>query len=246
MLCWCAKYASQWKTFVANRVSEVQTLLPKHQWRYTPTKSNPANLASRGSTPKELLGSQLWWQGPECLSLDSSHWPNQLPHLDPNANTKIKVKTHVAIDVQAFHIETEATFDKKFMEEFSDRYSSWSKLVRITAWVRRFLKLYLAKLRKLPCSFTPYLTFVELKNAETRWYVYLQSIQFPNEFRLLKNKEPVSSKSPLASLNPYLDSEGLIRVGSRLNYSDLPHNTEHPTVLAKHKIVDLIIQRVHR
>ena len=27
VLCWCAKYASQWKTFVANRVSEVQTLL---------------------------------------------------------------------------------------------------------------------------------------------------------------------------------------------------------------------------
>ena len=31
-----------------------------------------------------------------------------------------------------------------------------------------------------------------------------------------------------------------------MNYSDLPHNTQHPTVLAKHKIVNLIIQRVHR
>ena len=221
--------------------------MPEHQWWYTPAKSNPAELASRGSTPKELFGSQLCWQSPEWLSLDSLHRPNQLPHLDPNANTEIKVDTRVAIEVKTFHIETtKVKFDKKFMEEFSIYYSSWSKLVRITAWVQRFLKLYLAKLRKLPCSFTPYLTFVEMKNAETGWCVYLQSIQFPNEFRLLKDKEPVSSKSPLAALNPYIDSEGLIRVGGRLNYSNLPHNTQHPIVLAKHKIVNLIIQRVHQ
>jgi hypothetical protein len=43
------------KTFVANRVSEIQTKINIADWRYVPTIDNPADLISQGQTPKEFL-----------------------------------------------------------------------------------------------------------------------------------------------------------------------------------------------
>lgn len=49
----------RWKTFVANRVSEIQTRLPNASWRHVLSTSNPADCASRGITVKELTSHGL-------------------------------------------------------------------------------------------------------------------------------------------------------------------------------------------
>ncbi|XP_070529940.1 uncharacterized protein [Cardiocondyla obscurior] len=67
-LAWIKKHPSQWKTFIANRVSFIQTQLPEASWKYIPTKQNPADMASRGLSSSELRDSSLWWHGPLCLS----------------------------------------------------------------------------------------------------------------------------------------------------------------------------------
>ena len=65
----------RFKTFVGNQVSEIMDTLPPDCWRHVPTKYNPADCASRGVTPAELLQHELWWEGPPWLKLDSSSWP---------------------------------------------------------------------------------------------------------------------------------------------------------------------------
>src|SRR6185503_3988674 len=65
---WIAGSSSRWKTFVANRVSEIQTLLKHQQWRYVKTTENPADLLTRGISASDLKSSKLWWNGPEWLS----------------------------------------------------------------------------------------------------------------------------------------------------------------------------------
>lgn len=42
-----------------------------------PTKSNPADLASRGSTVEELKKDTLWWGGPEFLKCLPEEWPER-------------------------------------------------------------------------------------------------------------------------------------------------------------------------
>ncbi|XP_067214187.1 uncharacterized protein [Linepithema humile] len=47
-LAWIKQHPSSWKTFIANRVSEIQTSLPQAKWRYINSANNPADCASRG------------------------------------------------------------------------------------------------------------------------------------------------------------------------------------------------------
>ncbi|XP_070171430.1 uncharacterized protein, partial [Polyergus mexicanus] len=65
----------RWTTYVANRVSEVQTRLPSIKWNHVPSKENPADCASRGLSPAELRDFKLWWAGPAWLSSPSTAWP---------------------------------------------------------------------------------------------------------------------------------------------------------------------------
>ncbi|XP_011685527.1 PREDICTED: uncharacterized protein LOC105448567 [Wasmannia auropunctata] len=58
-LAWIRRPSAQWKTFVANRVAEIQTLLPTAFWRHVPTNKNPADCASQGISPAELASATL-------------------------------------------------------------------------------------------------------------------------------------------------------------------------------------------
>ena len=46
-LAWLRSPPSRWKTFVANRVAEVQLLTNPDSWRYISSKDNPADLITR-------------------------------------------------------------------------------------------------------------------------------------------------------------------------------------------------------
>lgn len=67
VLAWLRQHPSQWKTFVAHRVADVQARLPNVAWRHVPTENNPADYASRGLLGDEILAHPLWWQGPSWL-----------------------------------------------------------------------------------------------------------------------------------------------------------------------------------
>ncbi|XP_020299330.1 uncharacterized protein LOC109863477, partial [Pseudomyrmex gracilis] len=69
-LSWVQGHPSKWKTFVANRVAEIQRLLPEARWHHVRSRDNPADCASRGVSPSELVNHHLWWQGPTWLSDD--------------------------------------------------------------------------------------------------------------------------------------------------------------------------------
>ncbi|GBN07236.1 hypothetical protein AVEN_16006-1, partial [Araneus ventricosus] len=65
----------KWGTFVGNRVKEILSITESSQWSYIPGKLNPADLASRGCTPQQLLRSR-WWEGPAFLKAPPESWPN--------------------------------------------------------------------------------------------------------------------------------------------------------------------------
>ena len=69
VLYWLGDNSKRFKTFVGNRISTILKLLPTRCWRHAPTESNPADCASRGLMPKELMAYSLWWEGLQWLQI---------------------------------------------------------------------------------------------------------------------------------------------------------------------------------
>ncbi|XP_076384313.1 uncharacterized protein LOC143262423, partial [Megalopta genalis] len=61
--------SSTLKTFVANRVSEIQSTTTITDWRHVSSTDNPADLLSRGQTIKDFLQSSIWQNGPSWLQI---------------------------------------------------------------------------------------------------------------------------------------------------------------------------------
>ncbi|XP_077280518.1 uncharacterized protein LOC143907549 [Temnothorax americanus] len=59
VLAWLKQHPSRWKTFIANRVAKIQSLLPRAEWRHVPTEDNPADCGSRRIFGDEILGHDL-------------------------------------------------------------------------------------------------------------------------------------------------------------------------------------------
>mgnify|MGYP002259925977 FL=1 len=57
----------EWKQFVKRRVNEILKMSGKGDWRYCPSRENPADIGSRGMTALDLKQSVLWWKGPSWL-----------------------------------------------------------------------------------------------------------------------------------------------------------------------------------
>ena len=65
-LYWIRGEEREWKQFVQNRVCEIRRLVPPNAWRHCSSKDNPADIASRGTSPVILAGS-TWVSGPDRL-----------------------------------------------------------------------------------------------------------------------------------------------------------------------------------
>ncbi len=75
VLSWLTGNPSRYKTYVGNRVSSIVEQIPPERWGYVVWIESPADCASRGLIPLELLEHELWWKGPPWLILTQSCWP---------------------------------------------------------------------------------------------------------------------------------------------------------------------------
>ncbi|OXA42254.1 uncharacterized protein LOC110859464 [Folsomia candida] len=66
-LSWIKSHPSRWKTFVANRLTKIQALVPPERWGHVRSEDNPADCASRGISSSKLINHSLWWKGPHWL-----------------------------------------------------------------------------------------------------------------------------------------------------------------------------------
>lgn len=76
----------------------------------------------------------------------------------------------------------------------------------------------------------------EINQSEIRILKMLQTEQFHGEIKRLKAEHSMT-KGKFSSLNPFLDERDLIRVGGRLQNSNLTIAQKHPILLPnKHRI----------
>jgi len=84
--------------------------------------------------------------------------------------------------------------------------------------------------RRRPVESSTALTKAELDGATRVVIAVSQHTTFPLLFTDLEKLRQITSR-PLARLCPFVDSEGIIRVGGRLRHSELPYDHRHPVLL---------------
>ena len=76
-----ADHPARWHTFVSNRVSQIQSMLPTTEFIHVPSEENPANLVAQQT---------FWFQGPSRLG---SSFPDQPQTLLTKEEARQEVKT---------------------------------------------------------------------------------------------------------------------------------------------------------
>lgn len=90
------------------------------------------------------------------------------------------------------------------------------------------------------------LTVREISEALVAITKICQSYKFCRELCDLRSKLQVDPKSKLATLHPFIDPDGVIRVGGKLGHASLNYMRKYPSVLPnKNHLTNLIIRDIH-
>ena len=216
------------KTFIANRVARIQELTDV-TWRHVRSADNPADVATRPVLPSELPANDLWFHGPPWLSLPPSQWPES--HLElPN------------LDIMEFK-QDPPPFALVVLPRPTviPEFSKWDKIIHVLGYVYRFSR----RARKLPSESGP-LTLTEVRAAELWIFKFIQSEHFAADIKILNGDPKALCSVKLQKLSPFLDKDGLLRVGGRLQNASIAYNARHPLLLPyKDKYVRLLVEKYH-
>ena len=233
VLNWLVGNPRRFKIYVSNRVSTIVELISPDRLNHVSGLENPADCASRGLFPSELLDFALWWDGPKWLRLSQDKWPKQCS-LPPN---------HPSQESGEVCLCTTAVAEQPVLS--LDRFSSFTRLLRVTAWSMRFTHNCRARERNLTRTIGP-LSVIELNRARSYWISLSQRAHFTKEVKALKLKTRISQSSSLLPFNPFLDEAHLLRVGGRESKSKLTYETQHPLIIhGKHLLAKLLIRSEH-
>lgn len=229
-LSWLNTPPHRLKTFVANRVAQTQDLVPSHCWRHIASGDNPADCASRGLLPSELPNHKLWWDGPPWLKQPNDTWP--VSHFVPAEF----METGEEKSLSPISLASTADQDCDFLNKFSH----YTRLQHVMAYLLRFTH----NIRHMKRHTGP-LRSSELNAAEVMIFKGVQASVFRDDIMALKKSQPTSSH--LRRLSPFLDDEGILRVGGRLSAAPLSSDVQHPVILPKrHHVVNILIDYYHK
>lgn len=220
-LCWIRRELP-WNTYVGNRVKEIRQNTNVNNWHHIPGTENWADLASRGCDARQLLEVR-WWEGPPWLLQQPELWPRSALVVDEKvANLEMKKKALC---------NTNTCIDKGMVESLSYYFHKYTKIVRMTAWMLRFI--FNAGHRKGKKSGE--LTYDECVEAENKIIFIIQT----------ESKEYIEKQCG-KSTQVYYDTDKLLKVKTRLLLTDLPECTKSPVVVpAKNVIIRRMVEQRH-
>ena len=216
--------------YVANRVQKIKETTSTNQWNYIPSEDNPADLASRGAAATQLINSD-WLTGPRFL------WQEQLPlnQVEPELSpTDPEVRKCLRVSVRS-------NADKEQTEMWDTIVNKHSTLVKASSHVATLLKA-ISRFKRGDVTDAQL-----LQQAVQKIIQVCQSQTFGDEIEALKAGIALSTESQFSQLDPFLDSDGLLRVGGRLRQAELNDREKHPIILPRSShITELIAASCHK
>ena len=222
VLGWIKSTSRKFKPFVANRVGEIQTNSDPIDWYHVPSSFNVADKVSRGISVNDL--EQEWKHGPDFLKLPQKAWP-------------VSQQVDKQILPEASSVSLVIDSAMKVHDTLLNKLSSLRKLIRVTSYILRFVHNLKVKSGKLS------------KDLLTDEVLSPSELESAEHFLLLQEQDTLHErfrKGHFSSLSPFIDSEGLLRVGGRLDKSIMSYHYKHPVLLPyDSKLSRLIVLSIH-
>jgi hypothetical protein len=239
-LAWIKGNPMRWKEFVGNRVSLIQETLPEAHWKFISGKQNPADCASRGLSASQLIHHPLWWTGPAWLSQPPEFWPSKIPP----ENLHDDLEQRPGLSYAAVIPESPAIWDLIELKEVKTFNKTLTKLLRLTALVQRAWSCF-KRIPNSKLSVSP-INLADLENAKFFWIKTTQQAYYSSEFKILQAGKRLKESHALSRLTAIIDHAGILRVGGRLQNSQLDADSKHPAILPKEsQLAQLIISHAH-
>ena len=153
---------------------------------------------------KNFIENKLWWEGPEFLKLKKEQmFEFSIP--EGNFDTEVRKTSSTCLSLNAEKL----TCNMNNIIDFN-RYSNYDKVLRITAWILRFI-CNLKGVKTQKPIYESILKPNELKEAEK---LLVKANQF--EFHLTDLSD---NNSKFRDLNVKLDEEGILPCEGRLKFA---------------------------
>ena len=228
VLNWIKGEPSKREIFVANRVRQIQSLVPPSCWSHVEGKVNPADCISRGLLANELVNCSNWWNGPSFL-------------LDDEMNVESPISEELEIESLDEVICVTVTEVKSID---IDRFSNLIDCIRHFSCILRFISN--CRIKDPSCrNYEKNFSDSELENAKDRIIYCIQRDAYANEIKNLSSGKSISVNSSLHKLDPFLDDKGLLRVRGRLENSELSYDSKHPIIIPKGHFAKLLVRFQH-
>ncbi|XP_052694839.1 uncharacterized protein LOC128173163 [Crassostrea angulata] len=216
--------------YVSNRVEKIRSLSEPSQWNFVPTHLNPADEGTRGVVPKDI-GECAWLRGTTHLQrIDDETKAEGFPLQEPLSDR----------EVRPVCLKTEC--EPMLGTQRYERFSSWDRLVEGIALLQRFIiSRKGGKSQILPKSID------YSQRAENYIIKTVQREVYCEEIYCLRSKQPLPKNSSILALSPFLDDDGIVRVGGRLRHLNDATVCKNPILIpGKHHIATLLVRKYHQ
>ncbi|CAH2241691.1 jg26988 [Pararge aegeria aegeria] len=199
------------------------------EWRYVPTRLNIADAATREECDMAILEG-AWLYGPSFLCCNEADWAEDLLI----SNSTVQNVTEYVATIGKITLCLPACPDP-------ERFSSWIRLLKSTCMVLAFVdKLCRKRTGEVDGAMTD--------RAEKLLMRYAQAQSFVEDLEQLKKGKSLDRKSNLLTVSPFLDEQGVLRVGGRIDAAPgIARDMKHPIILdGRHPTARLIIMHYHK
>ncbi|VDI23126.1 Hypothetical predicted protein [Mytilus galloprovincialis] len=139
-------------------------------------------------------------------------------------------------------LKTSVNFQTTLGSERFERFSEWIRLVESMSFLKQVAKYRTAAVTEDTRS----KSVRSYKEAELFIIKVVQNEVYQTEIANIRQNLRLPKNSSLVSLNPFLDSRGVLCVGGRLNRANIELHEKNPIIIpGKHYIAKLLIRHFH-
>ena len=230
--------------YVQNRVQRILQSTRSEQWSYVPSEKNPADHGSRSVPAAELAGT-TWLTGPAFLTKQVTP---EVTTGDEATYDLVGPDSDAEVRPKVTSLATQISEDKLGSERF-EHFSKWSSLTKAVARLCHIAHCFSLPPGNRSCvgwhMCKNELSVVDITKAEHVIIKCVQHESYSEELKCIKSSCELPKTSPLHKLRPVIDSEGMLRIGGRIDQAPVDRCEAHPLIIPSHHHIATLLVRHH-